>query len=321
MAGFSLILIFIWFGFVILSTVGALVLLIISLILFLVRGKAQNGRKAKAPVRKGIAITLLVLGCLFLLPLGISACVIAIGAGRGNMEKIQALEEIENKIYVEEDEWKNGFDYDGRELVPVNLFINDEQYRSSGKNQNLQKIGALVMESSASYYTFYQVENHSGYEIYYVKVASFAGGENYSRVFVDKNDYDAVLDYYGDEELSIRALWRTAPEDTGLSSLWESLDVKPDDRGGELFALFHAVLDDVSDRRCVNTSQQGDYECMVLTFESDDGVLFVKLYIYTHEEEMIVYLNDYEVEREIVEEYKEMLFSLIEDAQAELLQK
>lgn len=321
MAGFSLILIALWFGFVILSTVGALVLLIISLILFLIRGKAQNGRKAKAPVRKGIAITLLVLGCLLLLPLGISACVIAMGIGRGNMEKIQAVEEIENKIYVQGDEWKNGFDYDGRELIPVNLFINDEQYRSSGKNRNLQKIGALVMENSTSYYTFYQVKNNSGYEIYYVNVESFAGGENYSRVFVDQNDYDAVLDYYGDEELSIRALWRTAPEYTGLSNIWENLDLKLDDRGGELFALLHAVLDDVSDRRCVNTSRQGDYECIVLTFQSDDGVLFVKLYIYTHEEEMAVYLNDYEVESEIVEEYKEMLFSLIEDAQTELLQK
>lgn len=321
MAGFSIILVTLWFGFVLLSTVGALVLLVISLILFLIRGKVQNGRKAKAPVRKGIAITLLVLGCLLLLPLGITACAASMGSGLLNMGKIQEVEAIENKIYVPSEDWKNGFDYDGKELVPVPLFINDAQYHSSGKYRNLEKIGALIVGSSTSHYTFYQVENNSGYEIYYVKVESFAGGEYYSRTFVDKEDYDAVLDYYGNEELSLRALWQSAPEYTGLRNLWESLDLKPDDRSGELFALFHAVLDDVSDRRRVSTSRQGDYECIALTFQSDDGVLFVKLYIYTKDEEMILYLNDYEVESEIVEEYKAMLFSLIEDARTELLQK
>lgn len=47
----------------------------------------------------------------------------------------------------------------------------------------------------------------------------------------------------------------------------------------------------------------------------------IDLYVYTNDDEMILYLNEYKVESEIVEKYKEMLFSLINDSQSELLQK
>ncbi|MDE5679888.1 MAG: hypothetical protein K2I01_05590 [Lachnospiraceae bacterium] len=72
------------------------------------KGKTQNGRKF--PARKGIAIALLVLGCLLLLPLGITAYGIAVGTGWENMRKIQAVEAIGNETYVPDDEWKNGVD-------------------------------------------------------------------------------------------------------------------------------------------------------------------------------------------------------------------
>ena len=108
MAGFSMLLVIFWLGFILLSTMGALSLLAISLVLFLVKGKTQNGRKF--PARKGIAIALLVLGCLLLLPLGITAYGIAVGTGWENMRKIQAVEAIGNETYVPDDEWKNGVD-------------------------------------------------------------------------------------------------------------------------------------------------------------------------------------------------------------------
>lgn len=319
MAGFSLILIFIWLGIVFLSTLGALVLLVISLVLFFTKKKAKSGGKSR--VKKGFAVALLVFGCLLLLPLGITVGVMAMAAGMDNMEKIRTVESIENKIYVQGDEWKYGFAYDGKELVPVNLFMNDDRYFSNGKNQNLEKIGALVTEDLDVHYWFYQVENNSGYDIYYVKVEGFAGGAYYSRTFVDKEDYDAVLDYYSNAALSVRALWKSAPADTDLRNNWKTVDLNLDDARGELLSLFHAVLDDVSDRKRVNTYREGYSEGISFEILSEDGILKVDLCIYTKEEEMIVYLNEYEVESEIVDTYKEMLFSLIGDTQAELLRQ
>lgn len=316
MAGFSLILIFFWLGIVLLSTLGALVLLVISLVLFLTRKKAKGGGKSR--VKKGFAVALLVIGCLLLLPLGITTCGIVMAAGKSNIEKMQTVESIENKIYVQSDEWKDGFDYEGKELVPVNLFMNDDRYFSYGENQNLEKIGALVTEDFTHYW-FYQVENNSGYEIYYVNVESFAGGVYYARTFVDKEDYDAVLDYYGNAALVVRALWKSAPADTGLRNSWETVDLNPEDRREELFGLFHAVLDDVSDRRRVNTTREGYDECTKLEILSEDGILKVDLCVYTRGKEVVLYLNEYEVESEIVEMYKEMLLSLTKDAQTDLL--
>ena len=318
MAGFSLILIFLWMGIVLLSTLGALVLLVISLVLFLPQKK--TGSSGKSRVKKGFAVALLVSGCLILLPAGITACGVAMAAGRDNVEKIQTAESIENKIYVQSGEWRDGFAYEGKELVPVNLFMNDDRYFSNGKNQNLEKIGALVMEDF-TYYWFYEVENNSGYDIYYVNVESFAGGFYYSRTFVDKEDYDAVLDYYSNAALVVRALWKSAPADTGLRNNWETVDLNPQEKQEELFGSFHAVLDDVSDRRRVNTTREGYDECTKLEILSEDGILKVDLCVYTRGEEVVLYLNEYEVESEIVETYREMLLSLTEDVQTKLLNR
>lgn len=317
MAGFSIILIALWMGFVLLTGFGALIFLVVSLILFLVKRKAKNGGKAYGT--KGAAIVFLVLGCLLLLPLGITACGIAVTIGLDNMKKIQTVEAIENKIYVQDDEWENGFDYEGRELVPVSFFINDEKAYLNNRSKNIEKIGVLVPDSLNTHYEFYQMENSSGYGIYYVKVPAIAGKEQYFRAFVDRMDYDAVLDYYGNASLSIKALWKSAPVSSRLGNTWKNVDLNLDERREELFFLLHAVLDHVSDRKHISILGEEDYDCIRMQICSEDGVLAVELCLYAKEEEMILYLNDYEVEREIVEEYKEMLFSLMGEVQTELL--
>ncbi len=47
-----------------------------------------------------------------------------------------------------------------RRLLPGGKLTEVQEY---GKNQNLEKIGALVTEDFTHYW-FYQVENNSGYE-------------------------------------------------------------------------------------------------------------------------------------------------------------
>ncbi|MBD5481725.1 MAG: hypothetical protein HDR15_04235 [Lachnospiraceae bacterium] len=301
MAGISILLANLWLGIILISTLIAFVLFIVSFILFLRKKKKQK-----------IAIVLAVLGFVFLLPLGITLTAGLIFSGKENAERRQYIDSIENKIYVREDEWKEGFTYDGKELVPVNILMNDDRFE-------LVYLGALVIEKSDRYYSFYQVENDSGYEIYYVKVTTFVGGEYYSRTFVDKKDYDAVLDYYNNSELAVSALWTTM-SDAILNRTWKRLELHLDDRREELLTLSHEVLDDISDKKVCNTSRRGYDENLFLRLQSDDGVYRVELCIYASGGEMVLFLNEYEVESEIVEKYKDMLFALIQDVQTELLE-
>ncbi len=320
MAGISLLLIN-FLAFIILgaSFIG-FILFVISIILFLKKKKPQQDGKNKN--RKIIATVFLVTGIVFQIPLGISIAAITIGSGMQKTKEKEEFEAIENKVYTQKEEWKSGFDYEGKRLVPVGILINSDNYRSSGKNKNLEKIGTLVMEGSYNnYYSLYQITNDSGYDLYYVWVESFAGGVYYSRTFVSIDDYSAVLEYYATSDLSLSACWKSAPENTGIRNQWIKSDLNIDEKQDELMQLTHEVLDDVSDKKqTTNTSEEG-YDCLVLKLESGDGVFRLDLEIYTKDEEMMVWLNGYKVESEIVEKYKEMLFSLVNDAQTEILQR
>lgn len=320
MAGISLLLIN-FLAFIVLgSSFIGFILFVISIILFLRNKKPQQGGKNKN--RKIIATVLLVISIVFQIPLGISIAVITIGSDRQKVKEKEEFEAIEDKVYAQKEEWKSGFDYDGKRLVPVSILINSDNYRSSGKNKNLEKIGTLVMDGSYNnYYSIYQITNDSGFEIYYVWVETFAGGVYYSRTFVDIADYAAVLEYYVTSGLSLSACWKTAPENMGIRNQWIKSDLNIDEKQDELMQLTHAVLDDVSDKKqTINTSEEG-YDCILLKIESGDGVFRLDLEIYTKDEEMTVWLNGYKVESEIVTKYNDMLLALINDAQTCLLQQ
>ena len=320
MAGISIILIN-FLAFIVLgSSFIGFILFVTSIILFLRRKKPQQGGKNKNG--KIAATVLLIISLVFQIPLGISIAAITISSERQKVKEKEEFEAIEDKVYAQKEEWKSGFEYEGKRLVPVSILINSDNYRSSGKNKNLEKIGTLVMDGSYNdYYSIYQITNNSGFEIYYVWVETFAGGVYYSRTFVDKADYDEVLEYYATSDLSLSACWKSAPENTGLRNQWVKSDLSIDEKRDELMQLAHEVLDDVSDKKqTINTSEEG-YDCILLKIESGDGVFRLDLEIYTKDEEMLIWLNGYKVDNKIVEKYKEMLFSLINDVQAELLQQ
>lgn len=318
MAGISILLMN-FLAFIVLgSSFIGFILFVTSIIMFLRRKKPQQGGKNKNG--KMGATVLLIISLVFQIPLGISIAAITISSERQKVKEKEEFEAIEDKVYAQKEEWKSGFDYDGKRLVPVSILINSENYRSSGKNKNLEKIGTLVMDGSYNnYYSIYQITNDSGYDLYYVWVESFAGGVYYSRTFVDADDYDAVLEYYGTSDLSLSACWKSTPENTGIRNQWIKSDLYIDEKQDELMQLTHEVLDDVSDKKqTINTSEEG-YGCIVLKIESGDGVFRLDLEIYTKDEEMMVWLNGYKVESEIVTKYNDMLLSLINDVQTELL--
>lgn len=320
MAGISILLMNFLAFIVLSSSFIGFILFIISIVLFLRKKKPQQGGTNKRG--KIIPTVLLVISLVFQIPSVISIAAITIGAERQKVKEKEEFDAIEDKVYAGKEEWKSGFDYDGISLIPVSILINSENYRLSGKNKNLEKIGTLVMDGSYNnYYSIYQITNDSGFDIYYVWVESFAGGVYYSRTFVDENDYDAVLEYYVTSDLSLSACWKSAPENTGLRNQWVKTDLNIDEKQDELVQLTNEVLDDVSDKKqTINTSEEG-YDCTLLKTESGDGVFRLDLEIYANDKEMTVWLNGYKVENEIVEKYKDMLLSLVNDVQTDLLQQ
>lgn len=301
--------------FILGATFLALVFFITSIILFLLYKKAQ--KKGKKNHKKIGAIITLVIGIVFLLPMLITVLGSSVFSAIQNNKERAAIESIENKVIVKKDEWKKGFEYNDKHLIPVNIFLNSDNYEFGGTSKNLNHIGALVIEKTTEVYSFYELDNDSGYKIYYVHVSEFVGGEYYSRTFVDENDYDSVLEYYNTSNLEISALWRTGPHEY----VWQSLNLDIANSRDELIELSHEVLDDVSDKIQKSVSILGEDYDKGFEFEiqSDDGVFAINLVIYT--EQMKLYLNGYEVEENIIEKHKAMLLSLINDAQEELLEK
>lgn len=313
MAGISILIVLFVLMVIMATSVTGVVLFVMSIILFKKATKSQYNGKSD-PGRRKAAVTL-GISLLLLLPLAVVILGAVIGSKVEDARKREAFEAIEIKIPVQEEEWKKGFDYDGKTLVPVNFLMNP--------GKNLEYIGALVIEDSYNYHSFHQLDNESGYPLYYVHISSFIGGEYYSRTFVDKNDYDAVMNYYCTSDLSIRASWKTAPESGSfnLTHVWSSLDLNINDQREELIQLFHEVLDDVSDKRQQNTSDGEEYDCVLYNIKSNDGVFSVDLCVNTKGDELLLYVNEFKVEEEIAEKYKEMIFSLVSDTKAELLEK
>ena len=87
--------------------------------------------------------------CIILfLPLVISILAISINSKIQDIKEKQIIESIENKVIVKRDEWKNGFEYDGKNLIPVNIFMNSDNYKNNGSFKNLNK---LIVSMSTLY--------------------------------------------------------------------------------------------------------------------------------------------------------------------------
>lgn len=297
----------------------ALVLFIISMVLFSKNKKAQ--KEGKANIKKTGAVITLVASMILFLPLLSTVLVTSIYAKVQDHKDKEFIESLDNKVYVKRDEWKSGFEYDGRNLVPVGIFINSDNYRSDGDHKNLEKIGALVIKNTNSYYSLYELDSDSDHEIYYVWVESFRGGEYYSRTFVDEKDYESVMKYYESCDLKINVLWRSAPQETGLSNIIHGLELDIGDHSKELTELSHEVLDDTSGRERVSTSSDGYDEHMEFEIRSTDGVYTVDLVVYTKQDDIELYLNSYKADGETVQKHRDLLLYLVDEAQKELLNK
>lgn len=317
MAGISILIVFFILMIVGASSLTGIVLFILSIILRKKEKDSQHNEKGGTGKRK--AGIILAISLFLQIPLIVIISGVVISSAVRKAREIKSFEAIENKVIVREDEWRKGFDYNGKTLVPVNFLMNSGKRHLGGVFDIAEYIGALAIENTYDHYSFYQLNNESGYELFYVHVSSFAGGEYYSRTFVDENDYDAVMEYYCTADLSASALWESAPENSKFKYSWEGLDLDINDKRNELMNLFHEVLDDISDKKRVNTSIQGDgYDCFSYNIKSNDGVFSTDLRVYAREDELLLLVNEYKVESEIVEKYKGILFSLVSETTAEM---
>lgn len=93
----------------------------------------------------------------------------------------QKFNSIEKKAYVNEDDnWREGFTFDGMELVPTDILNNSP-------NEKGQMEGALVYQDN-KYYEIYKVENASDFSIYRIEYTS--------GFYVNKEELEAIEDFY-----------------------------------------------------------------------------------------------------------------------------
>jgi hypothetical protein len=313
-----------WLTLIISASVRGVIFLIVSLVLLLIKSRKERLNQKKNKVRKTLGIIFLVLGIGLQLPLGLTWLLGAFSAQKREVVEKAKWESIENKVLVDKN-WPKGFIYNGDELITVPIFSNSDNYSIvSQGNGNLTQIGSLVF--SEDYYTnnFYQLVNNSGFDLYYVWKESFANGEHYSRTFVKKEDFDAVLDYYNQAAgYTVSVLWKSAPERSSYPNNWTYLAQPMDDNLVWLLPLCHEVLDDVANKKIsvVPLYNNMDYcdDYMNLNITSKDSVFTIGISFYTQGEDLYLYLNDYKVEDEIVDQYREQILELIAQVKEEML--
>ena len=313
MAGISVLFVTFLLMFLLGCAVIALVLLVISMVLF-----AVSKRHARSAGYKVGAVVTLIFGILAAAPPVVMVILCLVGYVVDEGKKAKEIAAIENKAVVSGDEWREGFEYNGDWLVPVPIFMNSDSYKHYGDNQNLYEIGAVVQKYSNDYYSLYELVSDSDYPIYYVWVEGFAGGEYYSRTFVKREEYDSVLDFYSTCPLAVKAQWSTAPAGTELSNRWVQVKTDITEYRQALMQLADDVLSDVSGKYRVRESVPEGYDEIAFRIQSEDGVFRLDLTVGTGEDGRVLYLNEYRVSDEIVEKYEKLLDALVETAEGEL---
>ena len=301
-------------------TAVSLIFFIISMVLFFKFAKSKDVQKKAS---KTAAIVTLIISLVLFFPVLVVGAWAVIYYEKDEAEKSSYIASIENKAIVKGDEWLNGFEYKGKNLVPVDIFRNAENYNNQGVFKNLNEDGAVVEKGTTFYHIIYDVDNDSGYKIYYVWHESLINREAYTRTFVDKNEYDSILDYYNNKcDYKLSAYWESAPQDIkdkdkdGIYNL--DLNAICDKK--EFIQLAHEVLDGNNSTASDQDPIEGYDNYMSLTIKSEDKVCDIKLVISTKGDEMNLYLNKLKVEDEIVQEHKDLLLALINNSQKEILQ-
>lgn len=225
---------------------------------------------------------------------------------------------IKDKAYVYENEWRDGFELNGKKFVPLKIRDNYQYDTFDDINDG----GVLMIKKSLSYHVLRDLKNDSCYHIYHIYLERIE--RHSSTTFVAEDDYDSIMEYYENADLEVTALWETAPENTQLRNMNTKLDLKIDN--DEWMQLTHEMLDDTSKNESftnISTGEGRQYsdEVMEFTVNSPDNIIATTLNVYIKDDKMDLIFNGYVLNDEIIEEHKDMFMSLIDDSQKELLQK
>lgn len=263
------------------------------------------------------SIIAFLIGLAFIYPYGSIRDEMIFDGLKKECSDLERIISIKNKGYVDEDEWRDGFELNGKKFVPLKIRDN-YQY---GTFDSQDDGGVLMIKKSLSYHVLRDVKNDSGYHIYHIYLETIE--RHSSTTFVAEDDHDSIMEYYENADLEISALWETAPENTQLRNANTKLDLKIDN--DEWMQLTHEMLDDTSKNESFTNKSTGEGrqysdEIMEFTINSPDNIIATTLKVYIKDDKMDLIFNGYVLNDEIIEEHKDMFMSLIDDSQEELLQ-
>lgn len=91
------------------------------------------------------------------------------------------LENIQYKVYVNDNEWTDGFEYKGMNLVEIGFI-------QAPKKEMLTEEGVVIRENGGDPLYIRSVDNEGGFDIYNV--------ERFGRNYCDSKQYDDIYKYY-----------------------------------------------------------------------------------------------------------------------------
>lgn len=312
MGGLSVIVGVIVLIFIPCTACVGVILLIISAVLFVLHRKAVAAGRAS---RKNIGgIVTCIVGGANMLPLIIITVLISINNISQNIQYNQELNAIQNKAYATGDDWKDGFTFDGKQLVPVHLLINHSSYSTDARSE----VGALVINGTNSYFNIYTIENDSGFTIYRVWVSSFRGGEHYTCTFVAEEDYDEVIDYYRNAPLDVYLIERQTTDDSDGDFPFSKLSLDLTGRQEDIMDATMEILDNHPDIATAPNSINGRGAFTKLEFCSSDDVLTIEIICIETEGNIEFWIEGFPLEGEASESYEQVLTDLMTEVKSEL---
>ena len=286
MAGISIIIANLLLFLLTILTVVGLIFLILSFIM-----KKKNNSKLKKIFS--------IIGLIFEIPLLLMILISNVHGYKYNKSKENEIKKMQNKIYVNENTWNKGFEFENKELVPISLLYNSANY---SQYNNLKQVGTIVYKHSVSYNHLYEVKNNSNHTIYYVWEESGDPKQKYTRTFVEKDYYDEIINYYKNTDYIISIL---------IKNIWQSVDYDDQNQIKRIIEIADNTLNNY-DYKKESLDDIAGGETYNYNLYSTDKSLLIEMKIYKKNNKIFLYINDFRVDDEVVNKNIDLMNSLME---------
>lgn len=166
-------------GIFLIGAIIGFIFLVIGIILDIVCIVKKKKQEKSNKILVVFAVIFNIIGVLlFVLPVGGIIFVSKMSVWKGE----QRLENAQYKVYVDDNEWRNGFEYKGMNLVSLDFV-------QAPKKEMLTEEGVVIRENGGEPLYISYVDNEGGFEIYDIERIT-------DSTYCDSKQYEDIYEYY-----------------------------------------------------------------------------------------------------------------------------